>query len=398
MQKNLLKAILRSFKGGTFAVTYWDGQTEVFGDDSSIEPPVRIIFNEELNFKEMLLEPVIQFGEAYLDQKIDFEGDLHYLFRLLIKNEHLFREGGFKDGLFQRFMKYRAASPSEQKQDDTWWQYDLGNDFYKLWLDKTMSYSCAYFKDPGDSLEQAQMQKIDYTLKKLNLKEGETLLDIGCGWGWLIIRAAREYGVKALGITLSTEQEEETRKRIEEEGLQDMVQVRLADYRDLAVEKLTFDKIISLGMLKHVGKEFIPVYFSSLQKILKPQGLSLLHTVTRPLESPPMPWMEKYIFPWDYVPSLREVLWNLPEYSFHIIDMESLRMHYAMTTRRWAKNFDRVTEQVSERYGERFVRLWKLYLVGRSELFLSSGLDVHQILFCRDWCNELPLTREYLYR
>jgi len=254
MQKNLLKAILRSFKGGTFAVTYWDGQTEVFGDDSSIDPPVRIIFNEELNFKEMLLEPVMQFGEAYLDQKIDFEGDLHYLFRLLIKNEHLFREGGFKDGLFQRFMKYRAASPSEQKQDDTWWQYDLGNDFYKLWLDKTMSYSCAYFKDPGDSLEQAQMQKIDYTLKKLNLKEGETLLDIGCGWGWLIIRAAREYGVKALGITMSTEQEEETRKRIEEEGLQDMVQVRLADYRDLAVEKLTFDKIISLRHAETCGQ------------------------------------------------------------------------------------------------------------------------------------------------
>ena len=177
-----------------------------------------------------------------------------------------------------------------------------------------------------------------------------------------------------------------------------MVEVRLADYRDLCVEGHTFDKIVSVGMFKYVGKHYIPAYFSCLKKMLKPQGLSLLHTITRPSESPNNPLLEKYVFPWGHIPSLREVIWTMSDQPFHLIDVESLRLHYAITTGHWAKNFEKVTDQVREKYEERFVRMWRLYLVGCTALFHHSGLDIHQLLFSNDLCNDLPLTREYLYK
>ncbi len=398
MQKQLLRTLFRRMKGEPFAVTYWDGKTEVYGENGAQEPQIRLIINEKLNLKEMLCDPELKFGEAYMDKVIDFEGDLKAVFRLLIQNQDLFDGNKNMEGFIQKFLKSQQETTCDQQAEKVQYHYDLGNDFYKLWLDETMSYSCAYFKSPDDPLEKAQLQKIDHVLRKLQLKEGEKLLDIGSGWGWLIIKAAREYGVEALGITLSKEQEEESRRRIDKEGLSGKVEVQMADYRDLAAENHTFDKIVSVGMFEHVGKEYIPEYFSCLNKILKPGGLSVLHSITRPGERPPNEWLEKYIFPWGYIPSLREVVWELPEHSFHLVDVESLRLHYAMTTARWADRFEKVVDRVEEKYGERFVRMWRLFLVGSSSSFRHSGLDIHQLLFSKGLNNELPLTRDYLYQ
>lgn len=396
MHKELFRAVFRTISSVPFAVTYWDGDTELYGPAEFRDLPFRIIFNQPLNLREMLEDPETRFGQAYMDQQIDVEGDLSALLNLLLCNVDMFKGSG-KNGLFQRLMKSRRSDLFYQQAENVETEYNLGSDFFKLWLDSTLSYSCAYFRSPEDTLDQAQLQKIDCILNKLHLKEGETLLDIGSGWGWLIIRAARKYGVKALGITLSEEEEEKTRKRIEHEGLTGQVEVRLADFRDLAVENQAFDKIVSVGMFKYVGKDNIPTYFRCLQKMLKPRGLSLLHTITRSLESPTATWLEKYIYPRGYIPSLREIIWLLPEYSFHLVDAESLRMHYALTTARWAENFERVTDKVREEYGERFVRMWRLYLLGCSNAFTCSGLDVYQLLFSKGICNDLPLARESIW-
>ena len=397
MQKKLLGSIFKRMKGEPFAVTYWDGHTEVYGADDLKEPAIRMIINEKLNLKEMLCDPELKFGEAYMDKKIDFEGDLKDIFNLLIQNQNLFNGNKNLKGLLQRFMKGQKETSCQKQAENVQYHYDLGNDFFQLWLDGTMSYSCAYFRSPDDSLENAQLQKIDHILKKLQLKEGERLLDIGSGWGWLIIKAAKEYGVEAMGVTLSKEQEQETKHRINEEELEGRVDVCLADYRDLPGDGHTFDKIVSVGMFEHVGKEYISEYFSSLNKMLKPGGISLLHTITHDTEVPSNPWLEKYIFPWGYIPSLREVVWELPEHSFKLIDVESLRLHYSMTTGKWAENFEKVVDRVAEKYGDRFVRMWRLFLVGCSSSFRYSGLDIHQLLFSKGLNNELPLTRDYIY-
>lgn len=296
-------------------------------------------------------------GEAYMDGTIDFEGKLEVLLAMIANNETIFCDTKTLNiaNKISRFI-----NKTEQKRNIEQ-HYDLGNDFFALWLDKTMSYSCAYFINPDDNLEQAQYNKIEYILKKLNLRHGERLLDIGCGWGGLIISAAKKYGVNALGITLSEEQYKKTKERIKEMGLQDKVDVKIMNYLDMNQESYQFDKIVSVGMFEHVGKENIHRYMEALNKLLVPGGLSLLHTITCANEkSASNTWMKKYIFPGSYVPSLREIVWQLPEYDFHPMHLESLRMHYAKTLDIWYENFLSHIDEVRENFDERFVRMWSL--------------------------------------
>ena len=353
MNKLLMKKLLNGIRHGGLKVTFWDGEECVYGD---VLPEFHLIFRKEPQ-KMDAGDLRLALGEAYMDGTIDFEGKLEVLLAMIANNETIFCDTKTLNiaNKISRFI-----NKTEQKRNIEQ-HYDLGNDFFALWLDKTMSYSCAYFINPDDNLEQAQYNKIEYILKKLNLRHGERLLDIGCGWGGLIISAAKKYGVNALGITLSEEQYKKTKERIKEMGLQDKVDVKIMNYLDMNQESYQFDKIVSVGMFEHVGKENIHRYMEALNKLLVPGGLSLLHTITCANEkSASNTWMKKYIFPGSYVPSLREIVWQLPEYDFHPMHLESLRMHYAKTLDIWYENFLSHIDEIRENFDERFVRMWSL--------------------------------------
>ncbi|MDD2421102.1 MAG: cyclopropane-fatty-acyl-phospholipid synthase [Heliobacteriaceae bacterium] len=384
--------MFRRVKGGAFAVNYWDGSSMNYGGGP---PAFTLAFYKRPGMKAVTEDPVLAFGEAYMDGVWDLSGEWEAVAGLLDRNKGVFGE---RNGVLHRLQdRLRKGTPIAQQKKDIRHHYDLGNDFYSLWLDETLSYSCGYFEQETDTLYQAQVQKIDHILKKLLLKPGETLLDIGSGWGWLIIRAAQEYGVNGLGITLSEEQYKATRERVQELGLTGRVEVELIDYRELAATGRTFDKIVSVGMFEHVGQANYPQFMAVQAGLLKTGGLGMLHTITHLTEAPVNAWTLKYIFPGGHIPSLREVVGLLPEANFHLLDLESLRQHYALTLDRWVEGFEQHVDQVREKYGERFVRMWRLYLRASAAGFRSGGLDVHQLLFSKGINNDLPLTRRHLY-
>ncbi len=394
MQKSLLQNSFNRVNSGAFEVTYWDGTTEQYGKG---EPSFKLIFHEKVPYGQIVKDPILAFGEAYMDGAIDLYGEMDKIIALANSNLNVFGQNRKSRLLSKVFSRWPLPTPLRKQLEDVQYHYDLGNDFFSLWLDETMSYSCAYFQRTEDSLTQAQIQKIDHVLKKLQLSPGETFLDIGSGWGWLIIRAAQEYGVKATGITLSQEQYRGTLRRIVELGLEDRVEVELMDYRVLTESGRTFDKISSVGMLEHVGQANYPHFMLALQKLLKEGGLALLHTITHTKEAPVNSWIENHIFPGGYIPSFREVIWLLPDYDFHVIHVESLRLHYAMTLERWAEGFEKHVDKVQEMYGDRFVRMWRLYLRSCAASFRVSGQSVHQILFSKGLNNDLALTLRHLY-
>lgn len=391
MDKLFIRQLLKNLSTETFIVEFWDGTSEKFGEE---EASFKIIFNKPLNKKAILEDSSLAFGEAYMNGDIDFQGNIQKIIESIYKNKQSFLN---EHKFLNKLLKLKGTSMKKQKEDISY-HYDLGNDFYSLWLDKTMTYSCAYFKNEEYSLEEAQESKLEYILKKLNLKEGQRLLDIGCGWGALIIKAAKEYKVQATGITLSREQYEKATRRIKDENLEDLVEVRLMDYRDLAKLKIKFDRIVSVGMLEHVGHANIPVYIDTIGDVLKDEGVMLLHSITGLNESDTNEWIKKYIFPGGYIPSVREIVSLLPEKDFHLVDVESLRLHYCKTLEHWAANFEENISKVKEKFDEKFIRMWRLYLNSCAASFHYGVVDIHQFLFTKGLNNEISMTREYLYK
>ncbi|SDM51806.1 SAM-dependent methyltransferase [Halarsenatibacter silvermanii] len=396
LQKQLVKKFAERVEGSSFKLTFWDGDSTFINNGEVKKPEFEIIFREKLDLNEIRKSPQLKLGEAYMQEKIDIDGDLRDVIITGAKNVNNLAEGG-PEYTYEEFMDRQKRLSQQEQEEGVRDHYDLGNDFFRLWQDETMTYSCAYFENHNKSLKQAQLAKIDHILEKLNLESGEKLLDIGCGWGHLAVRAAKKYDVEVLGITLSPEQVDGAEKKIAENNVEDQVEVRKQDYRDLAKESPEFDKIVSVGMFEHVGKEHIPEYFQAVNEMLKEGGLSLLHTITHQKEDPSHPWLEKYIFPWGYIPSYREVVWQLPEHSFWLIDAENIRRHYALTAERWADNFADCREEVVEMFDEEFARMWELFLAGVVATFRYIGTSVHQFLFSKGINNDLPLTRDYMY-
>lgn len=386
LKEKLLINFLKRFDAYPF-------ELELYGNHYLIgkgEPDFKVKLNKSLSVKDLLNSTSLTLGEAYMDKDLEIDGDLYYVLDHFLSQigEFSLNFGAMHKLIFTPLSK---VNQKEEVQS----HYDIGNDFYELWLDDTLSYSCAYFENEDDTLDQAQRNKIDRILEKLNLEEGMTLLDIGCGWGFLLIEAAKKYGVKGLGITLSEEQYKEANRRIKEEGLEDQIMVRMLDYRDLHKLEHQFDRVVSVGMLEHVGSKNYQEFMDNVDYILKPSGLFLLHFISGMEEHPGDPWIKKYIFPGGVIPTLNQVLNTSIKRDFHVHDIENLRPHYRETLLHWLENFNQNKDIVQEKYGERFVRMWELYLAACAACFDNGVLDLHQILYVKGNNNQLPMTRWY---
>ena len=348
----------------------------------------KVKLNREIPKKELLKSTSLALGEAYIRGDIELDRDLYEVLDMFLGQMEHFR----LNPMALHGLLHSSLAEKNQRQEVSS-HYDMGNDFYRLWLDETMSYSCGYFRNPGDTLFEAQVAKVDHILKKLHLEMGMTLLDIGCGWGFLLMRAAKRYGVKGVGITLSEEQYQQFSREIREQKLEDRLEVRRLDYRELEKSGLQFDRVVSVGMIEHVGRGNYERFLKNVVQVLKPGGLFLLHFISAQKEHAGDPFIRKYIFPGGVIPSLRGIVNLLPEYELRTLDVESLRRHYTKTLLCWRENFQKSKEVIAAGRGEEFVRMWDLYLTSCAAAFHQGIVDLHQILLSKGVNNELPMVR-----
>ncbi len=361
-----------------------DGISKIGGGS----PEFTVTMNKAPSKEDLAISTSLALGEAYMRGDIELDRDLYEVLNLFLGNMSNFVTD-------KKVLKKLILTPKNRKNQkkEVSSHYDIGNDFYKLWLDESMSYSCAYFKSDEDSLYEAQVNKVEHTLDKLQLKEGMTLLDVGCGWGFLLKHAAKKYGVKGVGITLSSEQYAKFSEDIKNEGLEDMLEVRIMDYRELEESGLEFDRVVSIGMMEHVGRGNYDLFLKNINAVLKPKGLFLLHYISALEEHEGDAWIKKYIFPGGVVPSLREIINILPNYRFYTLDIESLRRHYNRTLLIWRKNFNENRAEVEKMQGKEFARMWDLYLASCAATFNNGIIDLHQILMSKGVNNDLPMRR-----
>jgi cyclopropane-fatty-acyl-phospholipid synthase len=391
--KSLFCDALAQIDNANFKVTFWDGSGCEFGTGNDFS----LHFKSKEVLKKVLVDTQLGFGEGYMNGDIVVEGDLRQVVRVGLLSARL-RERT-KQSLFNTF-KLNVLQRNSKRADkrNISYHYDLGNDFYQLWLDPKMIYSCAYFKNERDSLEQAQIQKINLCCRKLQLQPNERLLDIGCGWGSLLINAAKNFGIQGVGITLSKEQLEYGKQQLKKEGVQDRVQLEYLDYRDLPRMNQTFDKVISVGMFEHVGKANMRHFLENARKVLRPDGLLLLHTIGKTVEEPTNSWIRKYIFPGCHLPDLGSILKNSTSLGLSFIDCENMRLHYSKTLDNWGQRFEENESKIRSMFDDRFIRMWRFYLAGCSAVFKLGAMHLFQLLFSAGVRNDLPLTREWMIK
>lgn len=388
LEARLFRRLLRSMGNPAFRVTLWNG--EQIGDDPNPLLPSLIIRSRSALYR-ILLDPALHFGDAYSAGEVEVEGSLVD-----------FLESAYRGEARSRRLRQRAHGRSYDKRnnpsrsrDNVYHHYDIGNAFYRLWLDEQLLYTCAYFPEPDLTLEQAQIAKMDHVCRKLRLQPGESVIEAGCGWGALALHMARHYGVRVRAFNLSREQVAFARQRAAAEGFDGQVEFVEDDYRNIDGQ---CDAFVSVGMLEHVGPDHYRDLGEVMHRCLGERGRGLIHTIGRNRAMPMNPWIEKRIFPGAYPPSLREMMEIFEPREFSVLDVENLRLHYARTLEHWLARFERSVDQVRAMFDERFVRTWRLYLSGSIAGFTTGQMQLFQVLFASPENNDVPLTRAHLYQ
>ena len=393
----LARMLRRIVKRGELTVIDADGRKHRFGAPDSNRGPVVVRLTGRRAAFDLVRDRAVGAGEAYMNGRLVMErGEILDLVDLIRSNRPWDRGSG-KTGLGQRGWvraKLDQINWKARSRRNVAHHYDLSDRLYDLFLDRDRQYSCAYFTDPGNSLEQAQQDKKAHIAAKLDLRAGEHVLDIGCGWGGLALYLNRIADVDVLGITLSQEQLKAARERAKAAGVSDRVRFELLDYRNVQGE---FDRIVSVGMFEHVGSPHYRTFFAKCRELLRENGVMLLHTIGR-MGGPARTdaWTSKYIFPGGYNPALSEVLTASESVKLIAADIETLRLHYAYTTAHWYRRLTENQAQVEALYDDRFFRMWQFYLAGAVVAFRHGGLCNYQIQFIRTR-RALPITRDYMW-
>jgi cyclopropane-fatty-acyl-phospholipid synthase len=373
----------------------WNGHQLNF---SSAAPQV-IVKVPQASSLAYLLEPSLyNLGKAYVEGKIDVEGKLTDIIGV---STALAQQALKPEGKLARIVRSFQHTREKDKEAISY-HYDVSNDFYRTWLDENMVYSCAYFENGDEDLGTAQLKKIDHILTKIQVRPGHTLLDIGCGWGALVLRAAQKFGARCVGVTLSQNQYELARERVQRAGLADRVEIRLEDYRDV---KGSFDRITSVGMFEHVGARNLPLYFIKMRELLADDGMAMNHgiTSTDPNNGETAygggEFIEKYVFPHGELHHISTVLRTMQEGGLETLDVENLRRHYARTCALWAANFEGHANDIRKMVDDKKFRIWRVYLAGCAYGFMHDWISLYQVVCVKAGrqADTLPWNRRYIY-
>jgi cyclopropane-fatty-acyl-phospholipid synthase len=389
--KLLLTNMLRAIGDPPVRLVLWNGQTISNRNGNEV---AQVLIRDRGALLKLIADAELYFGEMYSAQRIEIQGDLLEFLEAVYQTWPLQSQGRIGKKLLSPFYDSRRNTLNGSRRN-IHHHYDIGNDFYKLWLDERMLYTCAYFPEPDTSLEEAQLAKMDHVCRKLGLQPGDHVVEAGCGWGALAMHMAKHYGVKVTAYNISTEQISYARQRAQAEGLDGQVEFIEDDYRNVLGK---FDAFVSVGMLEHVGTDHYQELGTVINRVLKDNGRGLIHSIGLNFPRPMDAWTERHIFPGACPPSLGQMMDIFEPFDFSVLDVENLRLHYAKTLEHWLQRYESNVERVTEMFDTEFVRAWRLYLAGSHTAFKMGGMQLFQVTFARADNNQIPWTRQYLYQ